>query len=81
MEKSNGTTDDVGQLFKIAIVKKYEADVAEAKAHIQLYTDRLVGIGEHSDLLVELDKWYEKLASASDKLSHAVQPLSQKLHS
>jgi hypothetical protein len=53
-----------------ALTKKYEAQIAEAKANLALYfsSDRLAAIGEHSDLLAEHDKWIDVLAQAQDKL-------------
>jgi hypothetical protein len=53
-----------------ALVKKYEAEMAEAKANLELYfsSSNLSAIGEHSDLLAEHDKWIEKFTNAKDKL-------------
>jgi hypothetical protein len=63
-------TDAVGKAYYLGLVKKYEADIAEAKANLLLYfSPKLAAIGEHSDLLEEHDKWVEKLANAQDKLN------------
>ena len=43
--------------------KKLEAD-----AVLDTYFNNSVGIGEHSELLVEVNQWVEKLASAEDSL-------------
>jgi len=51
-----------------ALVKRYEADIAAAKANIQTYIDNPVGIGEHSDLVSAVDFEVAKLAEAEDKL-------------
>jgi len=53
-----------------ALKLRYEAQIAEAEANIQLYLSgtNLAAIGEHSDLMEEQDKWIEKLAAAKDKL-------------
>jgi hypothetical protein len=53
-----------------ALVKRYEAEMAEAEANLSLYfSDRnLAAIGEHSDLMEEHDKWIEKYTNAKDKL-------------
>ena len=40
----------------------------EAIAHLETFDNRSVGIGEHTDILEEIDKWTEKLASAIDKI-------------
>ena len=51
-----------------ALVKKYEAQIAEAKATIAIYLSNPVGIGEHPQHLEEIDKLMESIASAEDKL-------------
>lgn len=56
-------------LYFIALEKKYESQVAEAKATLHTYFNSSVGIGEHSDLLEEFDKHVEVLATAEDKLA------------
>ena len=40
----------------------------EAEAVLDTYFNKSVGIGEHSELLVEVNQWVEKLASAEDSL-------------
>ena len=40
----------------------------EAIAHLETLYNRSVGIGEHTDILEEIDKWTEKLAAAIDKI-------------
>ena len=52
-----------------ALKKKYEAEVDVAKATIQIYLDKPVGIGEHPQFAEEIDKQLETIASAEDKLS------------
>ena len=51
-----------------AAMKKYEAQVEEALATLHIYFNDAVGIGEHPDLLNEVDKYVELLESASGKL-------------
>jgi hypothetical protein len=51
-----------------AEVAKLEAEVAEAKAILNIYFNKSVGIGEHPDLLTEVDKYVDKLAAAEDKV-------------
>jgi hypothetical protein len=51
-----------------AAVAKYQAQKAEALATLTIYLNGSVGIGEHSDLLAEVDKYTELLANAEDKL-------------
>ena len=54
-------------LYKAAVAK-YQAQKAEALATLTVYLNGSVGIGEHSDLLAEVDKYTELLANAEDKL-------------
>ena len=64
MAKQHQTTNP---LFK-ALQKKYEAEIAAAKANIQVYMDKPAGIGEHPDLVSAVDSEMAKLAEAEDKL-------------
>ena len=47
---------------------KYKAQIAEAKANIQVYMDNPAGIGEHPDIVAAVDEQITKLAEAEDKL-------------
>ena len=51
-----------------ALRKKYEADVAHAKANIEVYLKHPVGIGEHPDLVAAVDEQIDNMAHAEDKL-------------
>ena len=51
-----------------ALVKKYEAQIAEAKATIDIYLSNPGGIGEHPQHLEEIDKLMGNVADAEDKL-------------
>jgi|TARA_Y100000015_G_C2338576_1_gene64761 hypothetical protein len=51
-----------------ALRKRYEADIAEAKATINIYLTNPVGIGEHPQHLDEIDKQLSKISEAKDKL-------------
>jgi len=51
-----------------ALVKRYEADIAEAKASLDIYFHNSVGIGEHPQHIEEMDKLVDNLASSTDKL-------------
>ena len=61
-------TTKLGMNYITALRKKYEAEMAEAKANLALYVNNLVAIGEHSDLMEEHDKWIEKYTNSKDKL-------------
>jgi len=51
-----------------ASIDKYKAEISEALATLDVYFNNPVGIGEHPDLLTEIDKYVEKLETATGKL-------------
>ena len=60
---------EVSSIFYDALEARYRADIVEAIATLEVYFKVPVGIGEHSELLQEHNKWVEKLANAEDKLA------------
>ena len=51
-----------------ALAARYEAQIAEADATVKIYLDHSVGIGEHPQHIDEVDKQFEKIAAAQEKL-------------
>tara|TARA_R100000908_G_C3719075_1_gene122587 strand:+ start:650 stop:856 length:207 start_codon:yes stop_codon:yes gene_type:complete len=51
-----------------ALRARYEAEIAEAHATINIYLDNSVGIGEHPQHLEEIDKQLQKIADAEEKI-------------
>ena len=51
-----------------AATSKYEAQRDEAKAHLHILFQNSVGIGEHTDILAEIDKWVKSLSDANENL-------------
>ena len=51
-----------------ALRARYEADIAEADATINIYLSNPVGIGEHPQHLQEIDKLLAKIGHAKEKL-------------
>ena len=51
-----------------AATDKYEAQKSEALAHLEILFNKSVGIGEHTDILSEIDKWVLNLATAEENL-------------
>ena len=51
-----------------ASIDKYKAEISEALATLEVYFTNPVAIGEHPDLLTEIDKYIEKLETATGKL-------------
>ena len=51
-----------------ALKKRYEAQVAESIATINIYLKNPVGIGEHPQHLDEVDKLLQKIVDAEEKI-------------
>ena len=55
--------------FARALEAKYQAEIEEALAIIELYLNKAVGVGEHPDIISVLDEAVNKLDNAKSKLS------------
>ena len=51
-----------------ALKKRYEAQIAESIATINIYMKSSVGIGEHPQHLDEIDKLLQVIADAEEKM-------------
>ena len=51
-----------------ALCARYEADIAEASATVNIYLTNSVGIGEHPQHLEEVNKQIDKIAQAKEKI-------------
>jgi hypothetical protein len=51
-----------------ALEDRYQAVISEADATIKIYLEHPVGIGEHPQHIDELDKLFQKIADAQEKL-------------
>ena len=56
------------KLLREALIIKYEGEIAEARANIQVYLANPVGIGAHPDIISAMDTQIEKMAHAEEKL-------------
>jgi uncharacterized protein (DUF342 family) len=54
--------------FFIALQAKYQAEIEESLAVLDLYLNKSVGVGEHPDVLSVLDEYTSRLESARSKL-------------
>ena len=45
-----------------------EADIQLHKTNINVYMEKVVGIGEHSDIIETIQKELDKMAAADDRL-------------
>ena len=60
--------NEIDNPYYRAAYSKYVAQQDEAVANLLTLFNRPVGIGEHTDFMVEIDKWLDQGASAIDKL-------------
>ena len=51
-----------------ALRRKYEADIAIAKAELEVYFESSVGVAEHPHIIESMDKLITELANAKEKL-------------
>tara|TARA_R100001443_G_scaffold40526_2_gene53953 strand:+ start:55 stop:252 length:198 start_codon:yes stop_codon:yes gene_type:complete len=51
-----------------ALKKRYEAQIAESLATLNIYVKNSVGIGEHPQHLEEMDKLLQVIVDAEEKL-------------
>ena len=51
-----------------ALAAKYNADILNAKANIEVYMTNPAGIGEHPDLAAAIDTQVDVIAHSEDKL-------------
>jgi len=58
----------IAEKLKEALVKKYEAEIADAEARLYIYFTNPVGIGEHPQHTEEMDNLVGQLTDAKDKL-------------
>ena len=59
---------------------KYQAEILECIATLEIYFTNAVAIGEHPDLLAEVDKYVGKLESASGKLNELGEHFTSSQH-
>jgi hypothetical protein len=58
----------IAEKLKEALIKKYEAQIADAEARLYIYFSNSVGIGEHPQHTEEMDNLVGQLTEAKDKL-------------
>ena len=51
-----------------ALIDRYNAQISEAKATLEIYLKKSVGIGEHPQHIDEVDKLIAKIATAKENL-------------
>lgn len=54
--------------FLEALEARYNAEITEADAVMEVYLHNSVGIGEHPQHLEEMDKLVQKIADAKEKI-------------
>ena len=51
-----------------ALEKKYEAQMAQAEANIKVFMENPVGVGEHPDIVQEVEKLLKQIKDAKEML-------------
>jgi len=51
-----------------ALEKKYEAQMAQAEANVKVYMENPVGVGEHPDIVHEVEKLLKQIKDAKEML-------------
>jgi len=51
-----------------ALIKHAEGEVEKHRVNVEVYMRKVVGIGEHSDIVETLQKELDSLAAADDRL-------------
>ena len=55
--------------LRMVLIKRYEAEIEDAKYKIKCYSDQELIIPEHPDITGEIDKLLAKISSAEDKMA------------
>ena len=55
--------------IRTVLMKRYEAEIEDAKYKIKCYSDQELIIPEHPDITGEIDKLLAKISSAEDKMA------------
>ena len=58
----------IRSLILDALEKKYQSDIAKADATLKVYLENPVGIGEHPQIVDEVDKQISSICKAKEKL-------------
>ena len=58
----------IAEKLKEALIKKYEAEIADAEARLYIYFSNSVGIGDHPQHTEEMDNLVGLLTDSKDKL-------------
>jgi len=68
MNKTERTIHQMNRFYR-ALEAKYQANIEEALAILELYFNKSVGVGEHPDIVDILDKYLTVLDDNTGKLS------------
>lgn len=58
----------MNQALYNALRMSYEAEIAEAKAILELYLNSQTTVAEHTDFIKDLREWTSRLATAEENL-------------
>jgi len=61
-------TKQIFDRVKLALIKKYEAQADGARVNLDVYTNNMVGVGEHAGMIETIEQEYQKLDHALSML-------------
>ncbi len=72
--------NEIDNPYYRAAYSKFVAEQDEAVANLLTLFNRPVGIGEHTDFMVEINKWVEQGSAAVDKIQFLANVFGQGYH-
>jgi hypothetical protein len=69
MEIKQRRSGKMNNKLRMVLIKRYEAEIEDAKYKIKCYSDQELIIPEHPDITGEVDTLLAKISAAEDKLA------------
>ena len=69
MEIKQRRSGKMNNKLRMVLIKRYEAEIEDAKYKIKCYSDQELIIPEHPDITGEVDALLAKISAAEDKLA------------
>ena len=69
MEIKQRRSGKINNKLRMVLIKRYEAEIEDAKYKIKCYSDQELIIPDHPDITGEVDTLLAKISAAEDKLA------------
>jgi hypothetical protein len=63
-------SENLKELMFNALKSKYQSDLENSLANLKVYFENPTGIGEHSEIMEEMQKLHERVSHANDCLQN-----------